>query len=349
MTQEVYTPHQAATSEPPVIDARRLGKTFGSTAVLRDLSLCVEPGTLFGLIGPSGSGKTTTVQLCCGHLRPSAGELTVLGETPTRFSASARRRLGYLPQQFVLHPDLTVEQNVHFAAGLYGLPEWRCRAEVRALLEWLDLWDARQRPARRTSGGMQRRIALAAALIHAPDLLFADEPTANLDPILRLRIWQRFRAFGAAGRTLLITTQYIDEAEYCDRVGLMYDGALIAQGQPEELRRAAFGGDVLRLTLGPEGTTVAPAQLLALPDIRLAERQPDGALRLVVASAAQALPLLLAHLDQAGARVETAAQERPTFDEVFIRLIEQHGAHRPAPGRLQTSAADAGESAGEQP
>lgn len=197
-----------------VIDVTELHKHFGGSPVLAELSLQVRAGEIFGLIGPSGSGKTTTIHLCCGHLQPSGGTITVFGEQPRAFTAATRRKLGYLPQQFILYPDLTVAQNVAFAAGLYGLAEWQSRDTIRAVLELVELWDARTRTARKISGGMQRRLALAAALVHNPELLFADEPTANLDPILRAKLWAHFRALCNGGRTLLVTIQYIDEAEY---------------------------------------------------------------------------------------------------------------------------------------
>ena len=227
--------NDAAGSDAPynaVIVARGLQKRFDSTVVLRDLSMSVAAGEIFGLIGPSGSGKSTTIHLLCGHLRASGGEMAVLGSTPDKFTATIRRRIGYMPQGFALYPDLTVEQNVAFAAGLYGLPEWRNKARIRETLELVQLWDARKRAARAVSGGMQRRIALAAALVHDPEIIFMDEPTANLDPILRAHLWEHFRALRERGRALLITTQYVDEAEYCDRVGLMYGGSLIATGRP---------------------------------------------------------------------------------------------------------------------
>lgn len=325
------------TARPLVIDARGLEKRFGDRLVLRDLSLRVRAGEIFGLIGPSGSGKSTTIHLLCGHLRPSSGEVTVFGESPARFTTATRRRIGYLAQGFVLYPDLTVQDNVSFAAGLYGLPEWRCRDTIRAILELVELWDARRRPTRKTSGGMQRRIALAAALVHDPDLLFADEPTANLDPILRAKLWSHFRHLSEQGKTLLITTQYIDEAEYCDRVGLMFDGALIAEGQPIALRRQAFGGDVVDLVLD-RPLPHAVEMIEAAPGVRAVEVVPSGALRVTVDDAEQAIPTLLDALERAGGEARTVAQYRPTFDEVFIRLIEQYGEPRPPVGRLQTSA-----------
>lgn len=319
---------------PLVIDAKGMQKSFGENVVLRDMSLRVRPGEIFGLIGPSGSGKSTTVHLLCGHLRPSEGTASVLGEEPASFTRKTRRRIGYMPQGFILNPDLSVRDNLAFAAGLYGVGWWRARTRIRAMLALTELGDARKRRARDLSGGMQRRLALAAALVHDPDLLFADEPTANLDPILRAKLWEYFRWMSERGRTLLITTQYIDEAENCDRVGLMFDGALIAEGKPEELRRTAFGGDIVDIMLeqpSPEYLRAAAS----VPGVLDARASWDGALRVTVEDAERATPLLLSALEERGATATTVAHYRPTFDEVFIRLIEQHGRSTPPMGGLR--------------
>lgn len=307
------------------ISAEGLKKQFDGKTVLHNLSLAVTPGMIFGLFGPSGSGKSTCIHLCCGHLRPDAGRLRVLGEEPVWFSSETRRRIGYAAQQFTLSPDLTTHANVAFAAGLYGLPEWRSGPHVRAALELVELWDARAVRARTLSGGMRRRLTLAAALVHRPDLLFADEPTANLDPILRGRIWQEFRQRSAAGTTLMITTQYIDEAEYCDRIGLMYRGTLIAEGHPGELRRMAFGGDLIDVVVA-ERSPAYMEGISKVSGVRAAEVSPDRAVRLVAEDAQRAIPQLLQALQRSGAEVHSVAPYQPTFDEVFVRLIERHQA-----------------------
>lgn len=320
-----------------VIDAGALRKSFGDAVVLRDLTLRVGAGEIFGLIGPSGSGKTTAIHLLCGHLRPDAGVVSVLGEEPTRFTERTRQRIGYMPQGFILYPELSVRENAAFTAGLYGLSGRRARDAVRAVLELVGLWDARRQTARSISGGMRRRLALAAALVHGPDLLFADEPTANLDPILRARLWDHFRAMKGEEKTLLVTTQYIDEAEQCDRVGLMYDGGLIAEGRPEELRRKAFGGDVVDISLERQEPGHLRA-VSAIAGVRDAQAPPDEAIRVTVDDAAQSIPVLIEEMERSGARVRSVAQYRPTFDEVFIRLIEQHGEVPPSRGALLSSA-----------
>lgn len=309
----------------PSIVAERLRKQFAGKEVLHNLSLSITQGSIFGLFGPSGSGKSTCIHLCCGHLRPDGGWLRVLGEEPIWFTSETQRRIGYAAQQFTLSLDLTTAANVSFVAGLYGIPEWQSGPHVRAVLELLELWEARNMRARTLSGGMRRRLTLASALVHNPDLLFADEPTANLDPILRGRVWQEFRRRAADGATLMITTQYIDEAEYCDRIGLMYRGTLIAEGHPAELRRLAFGGDLIDVVVGDQ-TPGYLAGLSKIAGVRRTETSPDRALRLVADDAQRAIPQLLQALQTSGAEVHSVAAYQPTFDEVFVRLIKRHQA-----------------------
>lgn len=328
-------PHTEPTPEL-AIDAQGVSKSFGANSVLRDLHLQVRQGEIFGLIGPSGSGKSTTVHILCSHLLPQGGRVRVLGEEPQSFSEHTRSRIGYMAQGFILQRDLTIRQNVSFAAGLYGLWEWQHRKRIQHVLELVELWEARNRPARNISGGMQRRLALAAALVHDPDLLFADEPTANLDPILRGKLWTHFHAMSDQGKSLLITTQYIDEAENCDRVGLMYDGSLIAEGRPEELRRKAFGGDIVDVILEQPPQSLI-GTVAGVEGVHGAEASLDEPLRLTVDDAQSSIPRIVAELEKSGAKVRSIAQYRPTFDEVFIRLIEQYCGERPPMGGLLTS------------
>ncbi len=328
---------QAPTDRPLAINLQNLQKNFGEERVLKGLTLQVAKGEIFGLIGPSGSGKSTAIHLMCGHLEPTGGTVEVLGENPSHFSTSTRRRIGYMPQDFILNPDLTVKQNLSFAAGLYGIGWLRARKRIPAILKLVELEAARGQVARSISGGMQRRLALAAALVQNPVMLFADEPTANLDPILRAKLWAHFREMKDQGRTILITTQYIDEAEYCDRVGLMYDGALIAEGQPDTLRRQAYGGDIVEIATEKPSGRYAGA-VAEIPGVLDAVSTRQG-LRVTVEDAEVSVPMLLSEVEKAGATVTTVGQYQPTFDEVFIRLIEQYrGARLPLGGlrRMET-------------
>ncbi len=310
-----------------IIEARNLSKRFGGEHVLKGLDLAVERGEIFGLIGPSGSGKSTLLRTLTGYLSPSEGEVEVLGRPPATFGPEERRRLGFMPQSFVLYGQLSVLQNLNFVAGLYGLGFGERRRRVRETLEFVELWEHRRKAAANVSGGMQRRLQLAAAMVHEPEILFVDEPTANLDPILRRRFWEEFRQLREGGRTLFVTTQYVGEAELCDRVGLLSDGKLVAVGTPEELRREAFGGEAIELTLGGDPSVLAD-RLKVLEEIghsveiRQAEGGEEAAsrVRLLVDDADLGLPKVLEALD--GADVRSAGIPKASFDDVFFRLME---------------------------
>jgi ABC-2 type transport system ATP-binding protein len=310
------------------IRIKNLSKSFGNIEVLRETDLTVEEGETFGLIGPSGSGKSTLLRVLTGYLEPSDGSVEVLGSPPTAFSPEERRRVGFMPQSFVLYKELSVLQNLNFVAGLYELRFGERRRRVREVLEFVELWDDRRKAARDVSGGMQRRLQLAAAVVHEPDLLFVDEPTANLDPILRRKFWEEFEQLRKGGRTIFVTTQYVGEAELCDRVGLLVDGDLIAVGTPAELRHRAFGGEPLELVLGGNPSKFA-GRLGMLEEIgNSVEVRQEGAVedtqsrvRLLVEDAEVALPRVLEVLD--GSKVYSADAPKPSFDEVFFRLVKQ--------------------------
>ncbi len=316
-----------------IVEARNLAKRFGDEETLKGLNLTVDEGEIFGLIGPSGAGKSTFLRTLTGYLSPSEGEVEVLGKAPSQFTSKDRRRIGFMPQGFVLYGELSIRQNLNFVAGLYGLRFLKRRRRVREVLEFVELWEHRRKTAANTSGGMQRRLQLAAAFVHDPDLLFIDEPTANLDPILRRRFWEEFQRLRDEGHTLFVTTQYVGEAERCDRVGLLSEGTLVAVGTPEELRRQAFGGELIHLVLGGD-----PGHLGGiLEDLegvgRVVEiRQDEGAeeaashVRLLVEDADAAVPKVTEVLNSTDLR--SLDIPKPSFDEVFFRLVR--GTSEPA-------------------
>src|SRR5215212_2078387 len=242
--QEVDIPIEL--ERPQIIRTRELTKVFGGETAVDAITMDVPEGSTFGFIGPSGSGKTTTVRLLMGLHEPDAGEVSVLGARPARFTRHDRERIGYLPQLFVLYPDLTIWENMNFAASLYGVPFLRAK-RLDELLDLVELREDKHKLVRDTSGGMQRRLSLAATLIHDPDLVFLDEPTAGIDPILRKKFWDYFKELQTNGHTLFITTQYVGEAGYCDFVGVMSEGRLLSVDTPEGLRREAYGGDIVKL------------------------------------------------------------------------------------------------------
>lgn len=249
-----------------------VSRRFDDVVAVRDLSLGIEQGVILGLIGPSGSGKTTTVRMLTGALRPHEGRVTVLGRDPTRFDRATRERIGYLPQLSVLFPELTAWENVDFVASLFGMLLPRRLGAVRRILRTLDLWDARDRQVAGFSGGMRRRVALACALVGEPELAFLDEPTTGIDPILRKSIWTELGRLRDGGRTILVTTQYVSEAEECDYVALLAEGRLIALGTPDELRARANGGPVSTQEAAGKSFDDVFADL-----VRLDEAERDGA------------------------------------------------------------------------
>ena len=315
----------ASGSVQPIIVMDRVTRVFGDHVAVSDLSLAVSPGTILGLVGPSGSGKTTTVRMLTGTLGRTSGEIRVLGEDPMRFSRRARGRIAYMPQLFSLYEDLTAQENVGFVAALYGIGPFTRRSLIRRALDVVDLTEARHRLARNLSGGMQRRLELACALVHSPDVLFIDEPTAGIDPMLRQAIWDELHTLRNDGRTLLVTTQYVGEAEYCDMVALIADGELVALDTPEELRRLVFGGEVLEVSAQ---RTVEPEMLGGLPGILRVTQPSPRTLVVTTEDAATTTPRIVEVLRRHDVEVLGLEEHQPTFDEVFTGLIEQRRALR---------------------
>lgn len=302
----------------PVASLRGISRRFRDVVAVDDVSLDVARGTIVGVIGPSGSGKTTLIRMLTGTLEPTSGELSVLGEKPRKFRRHTRERIGYMPQNFVLYPELTAAENVAFVASLFGLLWNRRRQRVREVLELVELWDERNRRADRLSGGMQRRLELACALVHEPVLLFVDEPTAGLDPVLRQTIWTEFRRLRDEGRTLLVTTQYVGESEYCDEVAVLAQGRLVALATPEELRRRALGGDVLDVETERAFDGNVLTRLPGVKEIR--QSQPRRFL-VIAEDAGEATPRLVQEITGLGGTVVSSSEYRPSFDEVFAELV----------------------------
>jgi ABC-2 type transport system ATP-binding protein len=302
----------------PLAKLQGISRRFRDVLAVDDITLDVARGTIVGVIGPSGSGKTTLIRMLTGTLEPTSGTLSVLGETPRKFRRHTRERIGYMPQNFVLYPELTAAENVAFVASLFGLLWNRRRKRVREVLELVELWDERNRRADRLSGGMQRRLELACALVHEPVLLFVDEPTAGLDPVLRQTIWTEFRRLRDEGRTLVVTTQYVGESEYCDQVAVLAQGRLVALASPEELRRRALGGDVLDV----ETERAFDGNILtSLPGVKEIRQSQPRRFLVVAEDAGEATPRVVQEITGMGGTVVSSSEYRPSFDEVFAELV----------------------------
>lgn len=314
------------------VELLHVGHRYGDIVAIADISLSVPGGSLTAIIGPSGAGKTTTIRTITGTLTPTSGEVRVLGESPRRFRRATRERIGYMPQSFVLYPELTALENVDFVASLFGLLGGRRRVRCQAVLQLVELWDVRNRRADRLSGGMRRRLELACALVHEPSLLVLDEPTSGIDPLLRTRVWKELDALRATGVTVLLTTQYVSEAEYCDYVALISSGQLVAYAAPSELRRRALGGDVIQVV------TRRPVDVRLLPPIEgVVQIRQTGATELLVIAehAGHVSPRLSGAFEAAGAEVEYSREYLPNFDEVFTALVAKHTAPAEQPGQLR--------------
>jgi ABC-2 type transport system ATP-binding protein len=306
------------------VETLGLVKRFGDEIAVNDLTFTVPRGCIFGFVGPSGCGKTTTIRLLTGFYRPTSGSAVVLGCSPQRFDSATRARIGYMPQSFVLYPNLTVWENLSFSASIYGVDLQR-NDRFQQLLDFVQLTADKDKKAYELSGGMRRRLSLAATLTHDPELIFLDEPTAGIDPMLRQKLWSHFRELQEAGRTLFITTQYVGEAAYCDLVALLADGRLLALDTPVNLRRDALGGDAVDLEMPAPVDSSAVSMLEEFPFVSRVERTGDKSLRIIVDQAGTAVPILVQWHKDRGREVTSIQEYQPPFDEVFVQLVERDG------------------------
>jgi ABC-2 type transport system ATP-binding protein len=309
-----------------IIWSNNLSKNFGDEQAVADVNLSIPKGSIFGFIGPSGCGKTTTVRLLTGIYQPVSGEARVNGKKPSEFNRRDREQIGYLLQQFVLYPDLTVWENLNFAASLYGVSSHR-RKRINELLEFVELDQFKKKLAKDLSGGMRRRLSLASTLVHDPEILFLDEPTAGIDPILRREFWDYFKDLQNEDRTLFITTQYVGEAAYCDLVGIMMAGRLLQVDTPAGLRRKAYGGDVIHLRTFHEITENQAKMIENNFDqiqASIIERN-NRDMQILVQDAAAAMPILIQYCHDQNIEIEAIEEYKPPFDDVFVKLIEENG------------------------
>lgn len=311
--------------EPPqnAIRAHELTKNFNGDTGVFDIDLDVETGTILGLIGPSGSGKTTTVRLLAGLITPSSGTAEVFGENPVNFERETRARLGYMPQDSVLYPALTLRQNLDFAGSLFGMRRTARKERIEELVDFLELEGAAGRLPAQASGGEKRRVALASTLIHNPELVFLDEPTAGLDPVLRKKLWDRFAYLAESGRTLVVTTQYVGEAAYCDHVAVLANGRVLTVDTPQGLRRRAFGGEPVDVAFVAPISQSAMEFLSNLTAGDAPNLIDDHSVRLVVDDPGTAVPMILDWGSVNNVEIERAEAFSPPFDDIFVALVEQ--------------------------
>jgi len=299
----------------PVVVTEALTRRFGEFVAVDHVSFRVEAGEVVGYLGPNGSGKTTTIRMLLGLLRPSDGKATVLGFDAFRQSEQVRARAGYMSQRFALYDDLTVLENLTFYGGVYGL---RGREPVRAAISLVGLAGHERDLARSLSAGWRQRLALGIALVHKPRLLFLDEPTSGVDPAARRAFWDLIYSLAAEGVTIFVTTHYMDEAEYCGRIGLMRDGRLLAMDTPGNLKTQVVPGDVWEVHAAPlltgldlDGTVEGILRVGLIGD----------ALRVITV---RGLPagVLRDRLAKAGLEVASVEPSAATLEDVFLSLAK---------------------------
>jgi ABC-2 type transport system ATP-binding protein len=305
-----------------VVETSGLTKTFGSLVAVDHMDLSVKAGEIFGFLGPNGAGKTTTVRILCGLMTPTSGTAVVVGHDVIKEPEEVKQNIGYMPQSYGLYDDLTVEENLEFFGSIYRVPSDERRKHAAEVLQLVRLEESRKHFAGQLSGGMKRRLSLAVSLIHNPELLILDEPTAGIDPPLRRVFWQYFRDLNKAGVTFFINTHYMDEAELCDRLALINYGRLVALGTPTELKKKAIGGERIELVTADLSKTQS---ILRETESAREVSVSDSAILLTVDEAASAIPRVTSLLRERGIEVLQVRQLQPSLEDVFIRLVQEAG------------------------
>ncbi len=298
--------------------ARDLTKKFGDFTAVDHISFQVRTGEIFGFLGPNGSGKTTTIRMLLGLLRPTEGEAQVLGMDVAREPHAIAPRIGYMSQKFSLYPDLTVDENLTFYGRTYGLHGKALARRKEEVLETIGLIRQRARITGHLAGGWQQRLALGAAILHQPELLFLDEPTAGVDPVSRRNFWRLLYTLAAQHTTIFVTTHYMDEAEQCHRLAFIHHGRIIAMGPPGQIKRERMQGQVVEILCDHPQIAIRALREAGVPEVALYGRRihaagPDLATRL------NALEHLLS---QAGAGPKTLRVIPPSLEDVFIANVK---------------------------
>jgi ABC-2 type transport system ATP-binding protein len=302
------------------IEAIDVTKKFGDFIAVNKLNLQVVHGEILGLLGPNGAGKTTTVRMIACLLKPTSGKIFVNGHDAVKEPERVKQEIGYMPQRFSLYEDLTVIENLEFYGKIYGLPSIERKRKAKELLKFVELSGFENKLAGKLSGGMKQRLSLACALLHEPELLILDEPTAGIDPPLRRSFWEYFRELNKKGITLLITTHYMDEAENCRKIGIMDNGNLIKLGSSRELKRSIYGGDVIELHVKASIDRVK-AILSGNQDV-LRIIPSNNAFLIIVEDSEKSLPIILEAFRKESIDVLSAKVVTFSLEDVFIKITK---------------------------
>ncbi len=299
------------------VHVENLRRSFGTFAAVDGIDLSVSKGEIFGFLGPNGAGKSTTIRMLCGLLMPTGGKGTVAGYDIVAQPEEIKKRIGYMSQKFSLYEDLTVGQNIDFFTGIYGVSKEKSKARKEWVLEMAGLGEKRDSLTRSLAGGFKQRLALGCAILHEPPILFLDEPTSGVDPLSRRNFWSLIYSMSRSGVTVFVTTHYMDEAEYCDRLALIYKGKIIADGRPADLKERSMSRDVLEIDVD---RALDALELLARQGIETAIF--GTLLHATVDRAEEAGPRINAILKAEGFTVRTIEKIAPSLEDVFVNLIE---------------------------
>jgi len=300
-----------------VIRVDRVSKSFGATQAVRDLSFGVEKGMIFGIVGPDGAGKSTLLRMMSAILEPDHGEIEIGGENIFRDPFAIKERLAYMPQRFGLYEDLTVEENIFFFGRLFGVSAREIRRRLVRLYAFSRLEPFRDRLAGKLSGGMKQKLGLACCLVHAPDLILLDEPTNGVDPVSRREFWKILYGLLAEGVTIVVSTAYLDEAERCNRISLMYEGSFLRSGTPSQIRSGMRGEFIEIATTDPVRAEMA---LRELPEFR-GVIMTGQSLRLFVDDRRKALGAIRSALKGKGIRLLSSRDRAPSLEGCFVDIV----------------------------
>jgi ABC-2 type transport system ATP-binding protein len=287
------------------------------------IDLAVRKGEIFGFLGPNGAGKSTTIRMLCGLLKPTSGRAEVAGYDVDRKPEAVRQKIGYMSQKFSLYNDLKVIENIRLFAGLYSVPASELRDRIEWALAMASLKGQENLITGTLPGGWKQRLALGCAVMHRPPIIFLDEPTSGVDPITRRQFWDLIHQMAEEGVTVFVTTHYLEEAEYCNRLALIFRGKIVALGTPSELKRDAMKGELLLVECAPLGEAVEALQ--SAPGVMDAAVF-GNALHLVVADAALAIPQLKDFLAARGVTVSRIEKIRPSLEDAFVSLTTSRDA-----------------------
>jgi len=302
------------------VEIRDLVKRFGSFVAVDRVNLDVRRGEIFGFLGPNGAGKSTTIRMLCGLLLPTSGSATVGGLDVMTQSEAIKQHIGYMSQKFSLYDDLTVEENIDFYSGIYGVPKARRAERKDYVLRMAGIEERRSSLTHLLSGGWKQRLALGCAILHEPQILFLDEPTSGVDPIARRTFWDLIYQLSSAGHTVFVSTHYMDEAEYCHRLALMYRGKIIALGTPGELKVSLEDHSLLRLETSDIFSSMKLLESMdGVSDVAVF----GGGLHVTVTDDARAIPQIRMALEGAGITVTVLESILPSMEDVFVAMIER--------------------------